>query len=95
LDNYLDAQQAVNGVALVDEQSETARALSKVFTAGILFDAAVLVPELAAERLSAFCREEYGAAAAGMADAILAADPFYRRGLAEISTDRVVVFVIR
>src|SRR6266498_2993022 len=33
LGNYVDAQQAINGIQLVDEQSEEARALTKIFTA--------------------------------------------------------------
>jgi hypothetical protein len=95
LGNYLDAQQAVNGVALVDEQSQPAKALSKVFTAGFFFDAPVVVPDLPAEELLAFCREEYGGDAPGMVEAITAAHRFYLRGLAEISPEHVVVFVIR
>jgi hypothetical protein len=38
--------------------------------------------------------KEYGDDAPGMVDAITAAHKFYRRGLAEISPERVVVFVI-
>lgn len=36
--NYLDAQGTVNGVVLIDEQSDVAGTLSKVFTAAFAFD---------------------------------------------------------
>ena len=94
LGNYVDAQQAINGIQLVDEQSEGARALSKIFTAASLFDAPVSLPDLPAERLLAFCREEYGVDAAEMIEALTAAHLFYQRGLAEITPEHLVVFVI-
>ena len=95
LGTYLDAQQEINGLALVDEQSESARVLARVFTAGFFFDTPVLLPVLPPERLTAFCTEEYGEEAAPAVEAVTAADGFFRRGLAEISSDRVVIFVIR
>jgi hypothetical protein len=94
LGNYLDAQQAVNGTELFDEQSEMGKVLAKVFTAAFVFDAPVSLPAMAGEPLLAFCREEYGADAQGMAEAIIAAGEFYRRGLAEITPEHLVVFVI-
>jgi hypothetical protein len=94
LGNYLDAQEAVNGAQLFDEQSETGQVLAKVFTAAFVFDAPVSLPAMAGEPLLEFCREEYGADAQGMAEAITAADEFYRRGLAEITPEHLVVFVI-
>ena len=94
LGNYLDAQGAVNGESPVDELSEASVALSQVFTAGFLFDRRIELPDLDRERLAAFCREEYGADGAGMMEAITAAHDFYRRGLAEITPEQVVVFVI-
>jgi hypothetical protein len=78
-----------------DEQSETARLLAKVFTAAFAFDAPVELPDLPPERLLAFCNEEYGADAAGLVEALEAAHEFYRRGMAEITPEQLVVFVIR
>ncbi len=94
LGNYVDAQQAINGIQLIDEQSEGARALSRIFTAAFLFDAPVSLPDLPAERLLAFCRKEYGGDAAEMIEALTAAHLFYQRGLAEITPEHLVVFVI-
>jgi hypothetical protein len=93
--NYLDAQQAVNGVALVDEQSETSRTLAKAFTAGFVFEHPIELPALSGEGLMQFCTEEYGSDAAGMAEAIRAAEAFYRSGIAEISAEHVVVFIVQ
>jgi hypothetical protein len=95
LGNYLDAQEAVNGRRLFDEQSEIGGTLARVFTAGFVFDAPVALPELPADRLAAFCRDEYGEDASEAVPAIMSADAFYRRGLAEITPETLVVFVIR
>ena len=94
--NYLDAQGTINGVAPIDEQSEVASALSKVFTAGFAFEAPVSLPDLPQEKLLTFCREEYGENdAAGMMEAINAAHAFYHRGLGEITPEHLVVFLIQ
>jgi hypothetical protein len=95
LGNYLDAQEAVNGIRLFDEQSEVAGALSRAFTAAFVFDRPVALPDLQQSQLEAFCRDEYGDDAPGMAAAITAAHAFYRRGLEEINAENLVVFVIR
>ena len=95
LGNYLDAQRAINQIVMFNEQSEAGRALSKVFTAAFPFDAPFSPPPLSPERLLAFCREEYGADAPAMVEAIQAAEAFYRRGLAAIGPGSVVVFIIR
>jgi len=95
LGNYIDAQEAVNVARLVDEQSEMSKTLSRVFTAGFAFDARVTLPELPADRLEAFCRDEYGADAAEAVPAIMAAEAFYKQGLAEITPATLVVFIIR
>ena len=95
LGNYLDAQEAVNGFRPFDEQSEIARTLARLFTAGFVFDRATILPELPPDRLRAFCHDEYGEDESNMASAILAADAFYRRGLAEITPETLVVFVMR
>jgi hypothetical protein len=96
LGNYLDAQEAINKRVLFDEQSEAGTALSKVFTAGFLFDAPLSPPPLPPDRLLAYCHEEYGADdAPGGVEALQAADTFYRRGLATITPEHVVVFIIR
>ena len=93
--NYLDAQNTVNRVRLIDEQSEVAKTLSKVFTAGFPFEAPVSLPDLPQEELLAFCREEYGEDdAAGMLEAINAAHSFYQHGLEAITPEHLVVFII-
>jgi hypothetical protein len=95
LGNYLDAQRAVNGIDLVDEQSESVTTLARVFMAAFVLDRAIAPPPLPPEPLLAFCRGEYGEDdAAGMAEAIVSADSFYRRGLGEITDEHVVVFLI-
>lgn len=94
--NYLDAQDAVNGVVPIDEQSGVANALSKVFTAAFAFEAPVSFPDLPPEKLLTFCQEEYGENdAAGMVEAINAAHAFYQRGLGEITPEHLVVFIIQ
>jgi hypothetical protein len=58
LGNYLDAQQVVNQIQVVNEQSEVARALCKMFTAAFPFEVPVTLPDLAPEPLFEFCRED-------------------------------------
>jgi hypothetical protein len=65
-----------------------------VFTAAFMFDAAVPLPELPPQKLKAFCRQEYGKDAPGMAEAISAAHTFYARGFGEITCESLVVFVV-
>jgi hypothetical protein len=65
LGNYLDAQEAVNGVRLFDEQSEVAAALCRAFTAAFVFDAPVALPALPYAELESFCRTEYEDDASG------------------------------
>ena len=95
LGNYLDAQQAVNQTQITDEQSELTRALCKVFTAAFPFEAPVALPELASELLLAFCQEEYGSDAQGMFEALMAAHSFYQKGLSNITSENLVIFIIR
>jgi hypothetical protein len=95
LGNYLDVQQAINEIQLIDERSESAQALAMAFTAAYPFDAPVSLPELPADELLAFCREEYGVDAQSMVEALTAAHRFYRRGLDEITPEQVVVFIIQ
>jgi hypothetical protein len=95
LGSYLDAQREVNGTELVNEESESATVLSGVFTAAFIFDRAVAPPPLPPDPLLAFCREECGEDdAADMVEAIMSADSFYRKGLAEITDDHAIVFLI-
>jgi hypothetical protein len=96
LGDYLTAQEDINHIVLFDEQSETGRALSKVFTAGFLFDTPLSPLPLPPDRLLAYSRDEWGAdeAPAGV-EAVQAADAFYRRGLAAITPEHLVVFIIR
>jgi hypothetical protein len=94
LGNYLDAQTTINGVRLFDEQSDAGRAFCQVFTAAFVFEQPVQLPELPPQGLMAFCREEHGEDAQGMTEAINAAHVFYMRGLAEITSENLVVFVI-
>ena len=95
LGNYLDAQLAVNQIQLADEQSEVASTLCKVFTAAFPFDAPVALPEFESEPLLAFCQQEYGHDAQGMVDALRAAHLFYEKGLSNITSENVVIFIIR
>jgi hypothetical protein len=95
LGNYLDAQLAVNQIQLADEQSEIASTLCKAVTAAFPFDAPVTLPELATEPLLAFCQQEYGNDAQGMADALRAAHLFYEKGLSNITSEKLVIFIIR
>ena len=95
LGNYLDAQLAVNEIQLADEQSEIASTLCKVFTAAFPFDAPVPLSELASDPLLAFCREEYGNDAEGMVEALHAAHLFYQKGLNSITSENLVIFIIR
>ena len=94
--NYLDAQDAVNGTHYLDAQHDVEHALGRVFTAGFMFDAPEAFPDLDRDRLLAFCQSEYGdEEAAGMVEAIGAAAAFYRKGMAEVTPEHLVVFVIR
>jgi hypothetical protein len=95
LGNYLDAQQAVNQIQLADEHSEVASTLCKVFTAAFPFDVLVTLPELASEPLLVFCQQEYGSDAEGAVEALRAAHRFYQKGLSNISSENLVVFIIR
>ena len=95
LGNYLDAQQTVNQIQLVDEQSEAATTLCKVFTAAFPFEERVTLPELASEPLLVFCQQEYGDDAQEAVEALRAAHLFYQKGLGNISSENLVVFIIR
>ena len=95
LGNYLDAQLAVNQIQLADEQSEVASTLCKVFTAAFPFDAPVTLRVLASEPLLVFCQQEYGNDAQGMVEALRAAHLFYQKGLSTISSENLVIFIIR
>ena len=95
--NYLDAQAAVNGIpADAFERSPDALALNKVFTAAMPFEKAATFEKFDEQKLLAFCKDEYGEEdAQGMCEAIQAAHEFYTGGLARISKENVVVFVIQ
>ena len=95
LGNYLDAQLAVNQIQLADEQSEIASTLCKAVMAAFPFDAPVTLPELASEPLLVFCQQEYGDDAPGMVDALSAAHLFYEEGLRNITSENLVIFIIR
>jgi hypothetical protein len=92
--NYIDAQDHVNSVPNRYERTETALALTKAFTAAFPFEEKETLPELPQEKLLAWCREEYGKDAQNMAAAITAAHTFYQEGLAKITPETVVVFLI-
>ena len=92
--NYIDAQEHVNSVANRYERTEAALALTKAFTAAFPFEEKETFPELPQEQLRAWCREEYGKDADSMAGAITAAHAFYQEGLAKITSETVVVFLI-
>jgi hypothetical protein len=92
--NYIDAQEHVNSLPNRYERTETALALTKAFTAAFPFEEKETFPELPPEKLLAWCREEYGKDADNMAEAIAAAHAFYKEGLAKITPETVVVFLI-
>jgi hypothetical protein len=92
--NYIDAQEHVNSVPNRYERTETALALTKAFTVDFPFEQKETFPELPQEKLLAWCREEYGKDADSMAEAITAAHAFYQEGLARITAETVVVFLI-
>ena len=94
LGNYVDAQRAVNGVVLVDEQADVARNLAKAFIAAFVFDTVVPLPELPDEPLRAHCTDAYGAEGQELLEPITAAHAFFERGLLEITPESLVVFVI-
>ena len=95
LGDYLDVQLELNRFQVADEQSDAARVLCKAFTTAFPFEAPVMLPELESEPLLAFCREEYGNDAQGMVEALKAAHLFYQKGLAKITSENLVVFIIR
>jgi hypothetical protein len=95
LGNYLDAQFAINNLRLFDEESEPALALAKVFTAAFVFDAPRTLPELPADKLEAFCRDEYNEDGQELIEPFRAAHAFYAEGIAAITAANLVVFVIR
>jgi hypothetical protein len=96
LGNYLYAQKDLNALLMFDEQSETIAVLSKVFKAAFPFDEPLSLPPLPPDRLLPYCREEFGEGnAPGLAKSLQAADAFYRRGLAAITPELLVVFIIR
>jgi hypothetical protein len=95
LGNYLDAQYAVNGLRLFDEESATAVALTKVFTAAFVFDAPRTLPELPEGKLQTYARDEYGEDGQDLIEPIRAAHAFYARGMTAITPENLVVFIIR
>jgi hypothetical protein len=95
LGNYLDAQLAVNQIQIADEQSEIAHMLCKRFRAAFPFEAPAPLPELASGPLLAFCHQEYGDEAPGMVEALQAAHVFYEQGLQNLTSENLVIFLIR
>lgn len=94
LGHYVDAQIAINHVSLGADDADS-QALSRVFTGVFIFRTGMSFPDLPQDQLQVFCRTEYGEDAGMAAEAIRAAHAFYTRGLAEITPDTVVAFVIR
>src|SRR5262245_54018081 len=96
LEDYLHAQQVLNNFVLLDEETETVAHLSKVFTAAFPFEEPLSPPPLASDRLLGWCEGEFGEDdAAGLVEALQAADTFYHRGLSAITPERIVVFLIQ
>jgi len=95
LGNYLDAQYEINGLRLFDEESESAQALSRVFTAAFIFESPRTLPDLPGDKLEAFCRAEYPTDGLELIEPLQAAHAFYARGLSAITNANLVVFVIR
>lgn len=94
LGNYLDAQQAINQAEVVDEQSEVSVTLAKAFTAAFVFDTPVSFRDFTADELNAYCRDEYGEDGAELLEPMRAAYHFLEQGIAEITDETLVVFVI-
>jgi hypothetical protein len=95
LGNYLDAQYAINGLRLFDDESATAVTLAKVFTAAFVFDAPRTLPELPENKLQSYARDEYGGDGQDLIEPIRAAHAFYARGMTAITRENLVVFIIR
>jgi hypothetical protein len=95
LGNYLDAQLAVNQIQLADEQSEVASTLCKVFTAAFPFDAPVTLRVLASEPLLVFCQQEYGNEHKVWLKVCALHTFFKKKGLSTISSENLVIFIIR
>ena len=95
LGSYLDAYENIHQRKLLDEQSEVAKTLAKVFTAAFPFETPVSLLDLPEKKLGDFCREEYRDDASGMTEAIKAAHSFYQDGFKQITPENLVVFVIR
>ena len=91
----IDVQLAMNDASLFDDESELALILCRVFTAGFVFDTPATLPELSDEKISTYCRTEYADTRPEMIEALGAAHSFYQRGLAEVTPENLVVFVIR
>jgi len=93
--NYLDAQDVLNHSGF-DEEAEDAKTLCKIFTAAFPFHEQVTFPELEANELLKFCRDEYGEDdGPQLAEAVSAAHEFFKEGLKKVTPENLVVFTIR
>jgi hypothetical protein len=94
LDHYLMAQTEINNVELVDEQSAAPSVLSKLFLAAFVFEESVLLPSVPDDKLLEYARDEFGEEGDEMVEPLQAAHEFYRKGLAEITPENLVVFLM-
>jgi hypothetical protein len=94
LAHYVDAQLAINHVSLGEDDADT-HVLSQVFMGVFIFRTRMSFPDLPQDQLQVFCRTEYREDAGMAAEALRAAHAFYTRGVAEITPDTLVAFVIR
>jgi hypothetical protein len=95
LGNYVDAQQAINQAQIVDEESDASVTLAKAFTAAFVFDTPISLRGFPADKLNAYCRDEYGEDGAELLEPIRGAHHFFEQGIAEITDQALVVFIIR
>jgi hypothetical protein len=68
--------------------------LAKVFTAAFVFERVVPMPDLPDGPLRAYCNDEYGEEGPELLEPIWAAHSFFQRGLADITPESLVVFII-
>lgn len=95
LNDYLTAQEAINGYAHSPFDSTDAMVLEKAFAAAFPIFSPMSFPELPDQALLTFCVQQYGQTdASTMFEAIQAAHEFYRSGIAGVTSQESVVFVI-
>ena len=93
LGSYFLAQGALNGIDDAFESPEATR-LSNFFTGAFAARAPQQLPPLDPAELEKFCVDEWGQDGTPMREAILAAHDFFAAGMARVTEDEAVVFII-